>query len=58
MPPELEYSEDELPSSLKVTMLEHTDTAICRRLDSPSSYLEALKLASLSLLSLPLTSYT
>nr|VZH95260.1 unnamed protein product [Spirometra erinaceieuropaei] len=43
-PPELKLDESEIPKSLKVCTIVHQDKAVCRRLDSPASYLEALKL--------------
>ncbi|VDL85171.1 unnamed protein product [Schistocephalus solidus] len=43
-PPELRLDESEIPKSLKVCTIVHQDTAVCRRLDSPTSYLEAVKL--------------
>uniref|UniRef100_A0A5K3F3X0 Translation initiation factor eIF-2B subunit gamma n=1 Tax=Mesocestoides corti TaxID=53468 RepID=A0A5K3F3X0_MESCO len=44
LPEELRYSPDDLPKSAKVAIVIHQDKAVCRRLDSPLSYLDAVKL--------------
>ncbi len=46
LPEHLRYTADELPKSAKVAIVIHQDKAVCRRLDSPQSYLDAVKLVS------------